>query len=112
MKNLVNRVQLIGHLGMDPEVKSFDNGSTMLRVSLATDASYSNKAGERVQDTQWHTLVGWGKTAELGKAMLKKGKKIAIEGTLVNRSYEDKNGKKRTTTEVRLEQFLMLEKKD
>lgn len=111
MQNLVNKVQLIGHLGMDPEIKSFDNGK-MMRLSIATDSSYKDKEGKKVQDTQWHTLVGWNKTAELGEKLLKKGKHVAIEGKLVNRSYEDKDGNKRYTTEVRLDRFLILDKKE
>ena len=85
MQTLVNKVQLIGHLGMDPEVKTFESGK-MLRVSIATDASYTDKSGNRVQDTHWHTLVAWNKTADQGEKLLKKGKHVAIEGTLVNRS--------------------------
>lgn len=111
MITLVNKVQLIGHLGMDPEVKSFENGK-MLRISLATDASYKDKDGKKVQDTHWHTLVAWNKTAEIGEKLFKKGKQVAIEGSLVNRSYEDKEGVKRFITEVRMDQFLLLGKKD
>ena len=111
MQTLVNKVQLIGRLGMDPEVKNFENGK-MLRISIATDASYKDKDGNKVQDTQWHTLVGWNKIAELGEQFFKKGKQVAIEGMLVNRSYQDKEGVKRYATEVKLENFLLLGKKD
>ena len=111
MQTLVNKVQLIGHLGMDPEVKNFENGK-MLRISIATDASYKDKDGNKVQDTHWHTLVGWNKIAELGEQFFKKGKHVAIEGMLVNRSYQDKEGVKRYATEVKLEQFLLLGRKD
>lgn len=110
MQTLVNKVQLIGYLGMDPEVKNFENGK-MLRISIATDASYTDKTGNRVQDTNWHTLVAWNKTAELGEKLFKKGKHVAIEGMLVNRSYEDKEGVKRYATEVKLDRFLLLDKK-
>ncbi len=111
MITLVNKVQLIGHLGMDPEVKNFENGK-MLRISLATDASYKDKDGNKVQDTHWHTLVAWNKTADIGEKLFKKGKQVAIEGSLVNRSYQDKEGTKRFITEVRLDQFLLLGKKN
>lgn len=111
MQTLVNKVQLIGHLGMDPEVKTFESGK-MLRVSIATDASYIDKSGNKVQDTQWHTLVAWNKVAERGEQLLKKGKHIAIEGKLVNRTYEDKTGQRRYITEVRLDKFLLLGKKE
>lgn len=111
MQSLVNKVQLIGHLGMDPEVKTFDTGK-MLRISIATNASYTDKDGKRVQDTHWHTLVAWNKTAEIGEKFFKKGKHVAIEGSLVNRSYEDSSGTKRNVSEVRLERFLMLDRKE
>ena len=111
MQTLTNKVQLIGRLGMDPEIKSFENGKLM-RVSIATDDSYTDKNGQRVQDTQWHTLIGWNTMADLGEKLLKKGKQIAVEGKLVNRSYDDKDGKKCYTTEIRIDQFLLLSKKD
>ena len=111
MQNIVNKVQLIGHLGMDPEVKDFKTGK-MLRVRIATDASYKDKQGKKVDDTHWHTLIAWDKTAELGAKLFKKGKQVAVEGTLVNRSYDDKDGVKRTVTEIKLDQFLLLGKKE
>ncbi len=112
MQNLVNRVQLIGHLGADAELKTFDNGNKMLRVSIATDASYKDKDGKKVEETQWHNLVAWGGTAELGEKFLKKGRHVAVEGTLVNRSYDDKEGNKQYITEVKLNEFLLLGKKE
>ncbi len=111
MQNLVNRVQLIGRLGMDPETRNFDNGTVMTRFSLATDNSYKGADGQKVQDTQWHTLVAWNKTAELAQKLLAKGKEVAIEGKLTSRSYEDKAGNKRYATEVRVDQFLLFGKK-
>jgi single-strand DNA-binding protein len=111
MKNMVNRVQLIGRLGMDPEMRKFDNGTTMARMSLATDAGHKDANGNYVKDTHWHTLVAWGKVAELTEKFLAKGNEVAITGKLVNRSYEDKDGKKRYTTEVQLVEFIKTEKK-
>ncbi len=111
MKTLVNKVQLIGYLGMNPEMKNFENGK-MMRISIATDASYKDKEGNKVQDTHWHTLVAWNKLAERGEKFFKKGKQVAVEGTLVNRSYQDKEGIKRYATEIKLENFLLLGKKD
>ena len=111
MQTIANKVQLIGHLGMDPEVKNFENGN-LVKVSIATDASYKDKEGKKVEDTHWHNLVAWGKTADLAEKMFKKGKKVAIEGTLISRSYDDKEGVKRYITEVRVDQFLMLDKKE
>jgi len=112
MKNIANQVQLIGRLGMDPEIKTFDNGSTLARMSIATDASYKNGKGEKVEDTHWHNLVAWGKTAELAQRLLAKGKEVAVEGSLVNRSYQDKEGNTRYITEVRVSQFLLFGKKE
>lgn len=112
MQNLANRVQLIGHLGMDPESKTLENGTVLSRFSIATNESYRNAQGERITDTQWHTLVAWNKTAELAAQLLKKGKEVAVEGKLVNRSYDDKDGNKRYATEIRVDQFLLLGKKD
>jgi single-strand DNA-binding protein len=112
MKNLTNNVNLIGYLGMDPEMKEFDNGGKMLRLSLATNHSYKNAEGKKVEDTHWHTVVGWGKTAELGQQLLKKGKQVAVDGMLITRNYQDKEGNKRYATEVRLDNFVLLGKKD
>ena len=111
MNALKNRVQLIGHLGQDPEVKQ-TNGSTLARFSLATTERYKNKQGERVEDTQWHNIVIWGNLAEIAEKYLQKGKEIALEGRLSHRSYEDKDGNKRYITEVVANEFLMLGKKD
>ena len=112
MQTIVNKVQLIGRIGMNPEIKTLANGSKMLRMSIATDASYKDADGKKVQDTQWHTLVAWNKTAELAEKLCTKGKQIAVEGALVNRQWDDKDGTKRYATEVRLESFLLLGKKE
>lgn len=111
MKNLRNRVSLIGNLGMDPEVREV-NGKSFARVSLATSDSYKNADGERVFNTQWHNLVAWGNLATLFEKYLKKGKEIAVEGKLVSRSYEDKEGNKKYFTEVVVNDMLLLGKKE
>lgn len=108
MNNLRNRVQLIGNLGMDPEVKKLDSGRMLAKLSLATSDSYKNSEGEKVTDTQWHNLVAWGKTAEIAEKYLKKGNRVVVEGKLVSRSYEDKEGIKRYVTEVVVSEFLMI----
>jgi single-strand DNA-binding protein len=112
MKNLVNRVQLIGRLGMDAEIRTFDKDKQMARVSIATNTSYKDADGKKVEQTDWHTLVAWGKNAELAEKFFKKGKEIAIDGKLVSRTYEDKEGKKQYTTEVHINDFLLLGKKE
>jgi single-strand DNA-binding protein len=112
MNALRNRVQLIGNLGMDPEVKSFEKDKKMARISIATKEVYYNAKGEKVQDTHWHNIVMWGKTAEIAEKYLKKGQEVAVEGKLVNRSWETKEGEKRYTTEVVVYELVMLGKKD
>ena len=100
MNALRNRVQLIGHLGMNPEVKTFDGDRKMAKVSIATNEVYYNAKGEKIEDTQWHNIVMWGKTAEIAEKYLKKGQEVCVEGKLVNRSWETKEGDKRYITEV------------
>jgi single-strand DNA-binding protein len=108
MKNLRNKVQLIGNLGVNPEVKTLDNGKTFARISLATTEVYKNAKGEKINDTQWHQLIAWGKLAEIADKYLKKGSQVAVEGKLINRSYDDKEGIKRYITEIVVSDFLML----
>lgn len=112
MLNLRNRVQLIGHLGMDPEVKKLESGKTMSKISIATNDTYKNQKGEKVTDTQWHNLVAWGKTAEIAEKYLKKGSEVAVEGKLTSRSYEDKDGAKKYITEVVVNEILLLGSKE
>lgn len=110
MNALRNRVQLIGHIGNAPEVTNFDNDKKLTKFSVATNDSYFNKEGEKVNDTQWHQVVTWGKLAEIAEKYLDKGKEIAVEGKLVTRSYEVE-GQKRYTTEIVASEFVMLGKK-
>jgi single-strand DNA-binding protein len=110
MNNLRNKVQLIGNLGMDPEIKEISEGRKMARFTLATNEAYRNAKGERIKETQWHNLVAWGPRAAFVEKFLNKGKEIALEGKLVHRNYEDKEGKKRYITEVQVSDFLMLGK--
>ena len=110
MSTLRNKVQLIGRLGNDPEVRNFDSGKTMATFSLATNESYTNNKGEKVEDTQWHNIVAWGKKVSVIENYLKKGSEIAIEGKLINRQYE-KEGETKYVTEISLNELLMLDKK-
>lgn len=112
MNTLKNRVQLIGNLGRDPEIKNFDGGKKMVKVSVATNETYKNTAGEKVTETNWHNLVAWGKTAELAEKYLKKGSEVAVDGRLVTRSYDDKEGAKHYITEVIVQEFLILDTKN
>ena len=108
MNALRNKVQLIGNLGNNPEVKSFDGGKKLAKMSIATNESYKNAKGEMVKETQWHNLIAWGKTAEIIEKHLKKGSEVAIEGKLINRNYTDKDGVKRYFTEIEVNELLML----
>ena len=108
MRNLRNRVQLIGNLGMDPEVKNLESGKIMAKLSIATTDNYINSAGEKVEDTQWHNVVAWGKNADLAGKYLCKGQQVCIEGKLNHRSYEDKNGETKYISEIIVNDFLFL----
>lgn len=108
MNALVNKVQLIGNLGNAPEVKTLESGKKMARFSVATNESYRNAKGEKVTETQWHNLVAWGKLAEIVEKYLVKGKEVAIEGKLINRSYNDKEGNKKYITEIQVNDLKML----
>lgn len=108
MYALKNKVQLIGNLGNAPEIKTMENGRKMARFSIATSEVYKNSKGERVTETQWHNLVAWGKVADIVAQYLTKGKEVAIEGKLVNRSWEDKSGNKKYITEIQVNELLLL----
>ncbi len=110
MNNLRNKVQLIGNLGNDPEITTFESGKTLAKFTLATNESYKNAKGEKITDTQWHNVVAWGKTAQIVEKYITKGKEVAVEGKLTTRSWEDKDGMKRYITEVVCSELLMLGK--
>ena len=108
MNTLRNRVQLIGNLGGDPEVITFDSGKTKANFSIATSDVHKNDKGEYITETQWHKLVAWNNTAKIAEKILKKGSEVAIEGKLTSRSYEDKEGNKKYITEVIVNELLLL----
>ncbi len=110
MSTLRNTVQLIGHVGNDPEIVNLESGKKLAKFSIATNESYKNSKGEKITDTQWHNIVAWGKTAELVENYVPKGKEVGIEGKLTSRSYEDKDGVKRYVTEVVCNELLLLGK--
>lgn len=107
MTTLRNSVNLIGHLGNDPEIKTFGNDRSMARFSVATNDYYRDSEGKQTKETQWHNIVAWGKTAEIAEKILAKGKEAAIRGKLVNRSWEDKEGMKHYITEVVANEILV-----
>ena len=108
MSKLKNQVQLIGHVGQDPEIKSFEGEKKLASLSIATKDSYKNDKGEKVEETQWHRISAWGKTAELIEKYVTKGKEIAVQGKLTHRSYDDKNGDKKYVTEVVVSELVLL----
>ncbi|MEO6902038.1 MAG: single-stranded DNA-binding protein [Bacteroidia bacterium] len=108
MSALRNKVQLIGNLGMDPEIKTLDGDKKLAKMSLATNESYKNAKGEKVTETQWHNLIAWGKTADIIEKYLKKGSEVAIEGKLINRTYTDKEGIKKYITEIQVNELLLM----
>lgn len=110
MSTLRNKVQLIGHVGNDPEILNLESGKKLAKFSIATNESYKNSKGEKITDTQWHNIIAWGKTAELIESYVPKGKEIGIEGKLTSRSYEDKDGIKKYITEVVCSELLLMGK--
>jgi single-strand DNA-binding protein len=110
MNAMKNKVQLIGHVGNEPEIKNFEGGKKLASLTLATNESYRNEKGEKVTQTEWHKVTAWDKTAEIIEKYVTKGKEIAVEGKLTYHSYEDKNGEKRYITEVKVNEILLIGK--
>ncbi len=110
MNAMRNKVQLIGHVGQEPEIKTFDGGRKVANITIATNDSYTNDKGEKVEQTEWHRVAAWGKLAEIIEKYVDKGKEIAVEGKLTHRSYDDKDGSKRYITEVVANDILLLGK--
>jgi single-strand DNA-binding protein len=113
MAGSVNKVILIGNLGKDPEIRRLENGATVASFSLATSETYIEKAtGERRENTDWHNIVAWRGLAEVIEKYLRKGTKIYVEGKLKTRSWQDKEGNTRYTTEVLAEEMTILSRPD
>lgn len=104
----MNKAILIGNLGKDPEVKTLDGGNKLAKFVLATSYTYKDKAGEKVSETTWHNILVWGKMADVVEKYMKKGDKVSVVGRIVNRSYTDKEGVKKYTTEINCDEFEML----
>ncbi|MCS6990033.1 MAG: single-stranded DNA-binding protein [Chloroherpetonaceae bacterium] len=112
MAGSLNKVMLIGRLGADPELRTTPNGNQVVNFNLATDESYKDKNGQKVERTEWHRIVVWDKLAEICKQYLTKGKLVYIEGRLTTRSWEDKEtGKKNYITEIVATDMTMLDSK-
>ena len=111
MNNMKNHVQLIGRLGANPDVKVLDNGNKLARFSLAVSETYTTKKGEKVTDVQWHSVVAWGNLAGIAEKILQKGTQVTVDGKLFNRSFTNKDGAKRLSTEIVARELLVLHQK-
>ncbi len=112
MNSIKNSVQLIGHLGKDVEFKSLENGNALAKFTMATNEFYKNNNGEKMQNTQWHNIVAWNKLAENMSKLLSKGNEVLVRGKLVHRSYEDANGNNKYISEVVVNEYIKLTKKE
>ena len=108
----INKVILVGNVGKDPEVRYLEGGTAVAKFSLATSESYTNKEGTRVDQTEWHNIVLWRKLAEIAEKFVRKGSQIYIEGKIKSRSWEDKEGNKRYTTEIIGDSMTLLGKRN
>lgn len=109
MAGSLNKTQLIGRLGQDPKLSFLTSGQPVAQASLATDESYKNKDGQKIEATEWHRLTFWGESAKLAGERLKKGALIYVEGKLKTRKWQGNDGQDRYTTEVHVQRFLFLE---
>lgn len=112
MSTMKNSVQLIGRPGSEPEVKMISNTQKIARFNLAVNQTRTNANKERVDETQWFTIVAWNKNAERVQKVVRKGKQVAIEGTLRNNDWEDKNGMKHYSTEIVLDDLFVIDWED
>jgi len=110
MNAMKNKVQLIGNVGNEPEVKTFEGGKKVANITIATNDYYINDKGDKVEQTEWHRVSAWGKVADIIEKYVTKGKEIAIEVKLTHRSYDDKDGNKRYITEVVVNDILLMGK--
>ena len=111
MSNLRNKVQLIGRLGKDVEVKTLESGKILAKASLATSDFFKDSEGKKTENTQWHNLTFWGNTAKNAGNILKKGSETVIEGRINYSNYKDKNGNIKYFTEIIVNEFIKLSPK-
>ena len=112
MSTLKNHVQLIGNVGQEPTITNLESGKKVARFSIATNEYYKDAKGEKQTETNWHTVVAWGKTAEIIENYVGKGKEIAITGKLRTRTYTTDDGNQRYVTEVEANEILLLRSKN
>lgn len=108
MNALRNKVQLIGRLGQQPEIITFEDGTKMAKFSLATDDSYKDKQGNKIERTYWHNIVVKNGLVKVVESYINKGQEVIVEGKLVTRNYETKEGEKRYITEIICNELLMV----
>src|SRR5512133_1389255 len=108
MSTLRNRVQLIGHLGHDPEVKTLENGKKLARFTLATNENFKNAEGVKTEETTWHNIVAWNGSADIASKYLTKGKEVCIDGLITYHHYNDKNGVQKSAREIVVNELLLL----
>ncbi len=111
MSRGLNKVLLIGRLGANPEIRYTPDGNPVATFTVATNESYTNKSGEKINQTEWHRVVVFGKLAEIVGEYYSKGKKVYVEGKLRTRQWEDRNGNKRWTTEIVANNLFILDSK-
>lgn len=108
MSTIKNHVQLIGNVGIEPTITNLESGKKVARLSLATNENYKDSKGEKQTNTNWHTVVAWGKVAEIIEKYVTKGKEIGVRGKLKTRSYETEDGNQRYVTEVEANEILLM----
>jgi single-strand DNA-binding protein len=110
MENRKNHVQLVGRLGANPEVRNFENGKKLARFTVAVTQTYTTKTGEKVTDVQWHSIIAWDNVAGIAEQTLQKGMQVTVDGKLINRSYTNKAGEKRNSTEIVASELFIIQK--
>lgn len=108
MARSLNKAILIGNLGSDPEIRTTGSGSRVAQFSIATSRQWTNQSGEQQEKTEWHRIVAWAKLADVVERFLKKGERVYIEGEIQYRSYEDKDGVTKYSTEINAREMIML----
>ena len=112
MSTLKNHVQLMGNVGQEPTITNLESGKKVARFSLATNEYYKDAKGEKQTDTNWHTVIAWGKTAEIIEKFVVKGKELGVSGKLKTRTYTSDDGNERYITEVEANEILLLGSKN